>query len=162
MQEPKEYFIALKKAAENAKLIINKGKTNYMFCEKRDNPADSLEINQYRFINVKKLTYLGSEIEYQNEISPEIQKKIFAANHCLFDLRNQLKSHLIKRRSKFLLYKTLVRPILAYASETWSLTAREEKMLIIFERKVLLFIFGCSSDTGNWHRRCSFELYLLF
>ena len=63
------------RAAGNAKLIINEGKTNYMFCGKRDSPADFLEIDQHRIKNVKQFTYLGSENEYQNEISPEIQKR---------------------------------------------------------------------------------------
>ena len=129
-----------------------------MFCGQKGNTADFFEIDQRRFKNVKKFTYLGSEIEYQNKNSPEIQKRIFAANCCLFSLRSQFKSHLIKRRIKILLYKTLIRPVLAYASETWSLTAREEKMFVIFKKKkVLQIIFGGISDSGNRHRRYNFN-----
>ena len=66
---------------------------------------------------MKKFTYLGSEKEYQSEINPEMRKKISAANRFVFDLRNQLKSHLIKIRTKIALYKTFIRPALIYASE---------------------------------------------
>ena len=59
-----------------------------MFCGKKNYPADLFEIHQYRVENVKKFTYLGSEIEYKNEISPEIRKRILAANRCLFGLKN--------------------------------------------------------------------------
>ena len=78
------------------------------------------------------------------------EREFLLPNRCLFGLRNQLKSHLIKRRTKILLYKTLIRPVLTYASETWSLTAREEKMLLIFERKVLRIIFGGINDNGQF------------
>jgi hypothetical protein len=35
-----------------------------------------------------------------------------------------------------------VRPLLTYATETWTTTKNDEKRLIIFERKILHRIFG--------------------
>ena len=40
--------------------------------------------------------------------------------------------------------------------------AREEKMLVIFERKVLRINFGGINDSRNWRRRYNFELFKLF
>ena len=51
-----------------------------MFCGKRDNSADFFEVDQHRFEKVKQFTYLVSEIECLNKISPEIRKRFFAAN----------------------------------------------------------------------------------
>ena len=59
----KESFLALEMAAGNAKFIISEEKTKCMFCGKRDNPADFFEIDEHRFENVKKFTYLRSEIK---------------------------------------------------------------------------------------------------
>ena len=40
------------------------------------------------------------------------------------------------------IYKTLIRPVVTYSSETWTLTAKDEKNLRIFERHILRKIFG--------------------
>jgi hypothetical protein len=44
------------------------------------------------------------------------------------------------------LYKTLIRPVLAYGSETWVLSKSDEAILRVFERKILRAIFGPTND----------------
>ena len=61
------------RASGNVKLIINEGKIKYIFCGKRKKILLIFEIDHHRFENVIKFADLGSEIEYQNEISPEIR-----------------------------------------------------------------------------------------
>jgi hypothetical protein len=51
------------------------------------------------------------------------------------------------------LYKVIVRPVAAYASETWTLTKAGERALELFERKILGSIFGAVQDKGQWRRR---------
>ena len=41
-----------------------------------------------------------------------------------------------------MLYKTLIRPVLTYASETWVLSKTNERQLAVFERKILRKIYG--------------------
>ena len=48
----------------------------------------------------------------------------------------------VTKRSKLKLYKTVIRPIVIYASETWVLKEAIIQKLIIFERKMLRRIFG--------------------
>jgi len=48
-----------------------------------------------------------------------------------------LKGKIIYRRSKLQIYKTLIRPVLTYGAETWTLTAEEENAMRRFERKVI-------------------------
>ena len=52
-----------------------------------------------------------------------------------------LKSKIISRRSKLQIYKTLIRAVVTYGAETWTLTAEEENALRRFERKVLRKIY---------------------
>jgi hypothetical protein len=72
-----------------------------------------------------------------NDIGAEIQKRILAANRCFHGLRKRLRSHLISKNSKILMYKVLTRLALTYASETWTLSKMNEWQLSLFERKVL-------------------------
>jgi hypothetical protein len=63
---------------------------------------------------------------------------------------------------KTLIYKVLVRPLLTYASETWTLTKNNERRLGLFERKVLRCIFGAKQENGTWRKRYNHELYEIF
>jgi len=43
------------------------------------------------------------------------------------------------------IYKTMVRPVVTYLSETWTLTAKDENNLRVFERQILRKMFGAVS-----------------
>jgi hypothetical protein len=61
-----------------------------------------------------------------------------------------VKSKLITRNTKAKIYRTLVRPVVTYGSETWALNARDENALRSFERKILRRIFGPVQDSSGW------------
>jgi hypothetical protein len=61
-----------------------------------------------------------------------------------------------------LLYKTLVRPIVLYRAECWSLSGTNEKMVDVFERKILRRIYGPIKGRDQWRCRFNKELYDLF
>jgi len=46
------------------------------------------------------------------------------------------------KSSKLKLYRTVIRPIVTYASETWVLKENVIQKLLVFERKILRGIFG--------------------
>ena len=56
----------------------------------------------------------------------------------------------------------MIRPLLAYGSETWVLTKSDEAILGDFERKLLRAIFGPTNDNGEWRIKCDNELYKLY
>jgi hypothetical protein len=60
------------------------------------------------------------------------------------------------------MYKVLVRPVLTYASETWTLSKIDERLLSVFERRILRCIFGAVQENGVWRKRYNHELYELF
>jgi len=65
-----------------------------------------------------------------------------SANRSYFGLRSQLKSRLLSRKKKILIYKTPVRPVFTYAAETWTVTKNDGRRLSIFKRKILRRIYG--------------------
>jgi hypothetical protein len=58
--------------------------------------------------------------------------------------------------------KTLIRPVLAYGSETWVLSKSDEAILGVFERKILRAIFGPTNENGEWRIKYNDELYTLY
>jgi hypothetical protein len=61
--------------------------------------------------------------------------------------------------TKILIYKIIIRSVLTYVSETWTLSKTNERRLSLFERKVLRCIFGTKQENGTWRKRYSYELY---
>jgi hypothetical protein len=53
-----------------------------------------------------------------------------------------IKSRLVTKQSKLKLYRTVIRQIVTYASETWVLKEPVIQKLLVFERKILRRIFG--------------------
>ena len=56
------------------------------------------------------------------------------------------------------LYKTLVRPIVPYGAEAWTLTKKEEQAVLIFERKMCRRLYGPKYENGEWKSRTNREL----
>ena len=60
------------------------------------------------------------------------------------------------------MYKVLIRPVLIYASETWTLSKTNERQLSLFEGKVLRSIFGAKQGNRTWQKRYNYELHEIF
>jgi hypothetical protein len=73
-----------------------------------------------------------------------------------------LRSKLLGKGTKCKIYKTLIKPVVLYGSESWTLTKLNEDKLKIFEREILRNIYGPSYVNGVWRIRYNDELYKLF
>jgi hypothetical protein len=112
---------------------------------------------------VKQFKYLGSIINNYNSIEEEIKERITLGNKAYFANQKFLKSKSVTKQSKLKLYKTVIRPVVIYASETWVLREAMIKKLMIFERKILRRIFGPTKEKDRtWGIKTSEELdYLI-
>ena len=56
------------------------------------------------------------------------------------------------------IYKKIIRPVVTYSSQTWTLTAKDENNLRIFERQIQGKIFGTVSIDNIWRIRNNMEI----
>jgi hypothetical protein len=122
----------------------------------------TLNIGSYKFERVDKFKYLGSSVTENSNNSTEIKIIIAAGNRCYFSLIKFLKSRAVARNTNVRMYRTIIRPVVTYGSETWCLTANDERSLRTWERKVLRKICGPVYDNGSWRIRTNKELMALY
>jgi hypothetical protein len=65
---------------------------------------------------------------------------------------------LVTKYSKLKLYRTVIRTIVTYASETWVLKEAIIQKLLVFERKILRRIFGPTKEDQIWRIKTNEEL----
>jgi hypothetical protein len=53
-----------------------------------------------------------------------------------------IKSKFLKRNANIKIHKTTIRPVVTDSSETWTVTAKDENNLRIFEKQILRKIYG--------------------
>jgi hypothetical protein len=107
-------------------LTVNEAKTKHMAAGKTCTPnmPSSITVGDYTFQRVDSFKYLGSTVTHKNDISKEIRICLMIANRAYFTLIKLLKSRLLSCKTKMQIYITLIRPVLTYASETWTLKKR--------------------------------------
>jgi len=97
-------------------------------------------------------------------IKNEIKLRFKAGNRCYFAMSSLSKLKLLSRKTKEKLYTTYLRPNVSYACCTWATTAGDERRLNIFERKVLIKMYGSvfNPDTQVWERRSNEHMKQLY
>ena len=126
-----EAFLNLEKSARNMGLVINQEKTVHMHSGKDTTLHQDLAIGNYMFKRVDNFKYLGTMINKMNNRSVEVNAPLIMVNTAYYRLQNHIKSRIISRNIKTLLYKTLIRPVLTYGAETWVLSKQDEHRLSI-------------------------------
>ena len=74
---------------------------------------------------------------------------LWAGNRSYFAAIKFFRSRLLSRNTKKLLYETLIRPVVAYGAEVWTMTKKEEQALLVFERKIFRRIYGPKYENGE-------------
>jgi hypothetical protein len=112
-----------------------------MYRGKNGNKSNTISIGEYKFQRTDRFKFLGSVIDKENR-TVEIKNRLMLTNRSYYSLIKHLKSNRINRKIKLLLYKTIIRPLLTYRTETWAMTKQDEEHIRCFERKILRKIFG--------------------
>lgn len=79
-----------------------------------------------------------------------------------FGLKSNFKLQLLSRKTKIIIYKTLVRPLFTYAAESCTMTKNDERKLGVLERKILLRAYVSVCEKVQRRRRYNRELGNLY
>ena len=141
-------------------LEVSEDKTKVMKMAREERMEDYIELGGFLLEEVDHVKYLGSIVCADNTMEEEILARIAGAFKCSWSINILLKSKLMSRKTKVQLYTTIVRPVLTYACETWTLTKKLERRLLVFENSVLRRMLGPVRDnvTGEWRIRHNREL----
>ena len=154
----KETFIKIEKLSEKVGLFINQDKTKYMYTSASRRSHD-LNIGEYIFESVDSFRYLGVRFDKFKDSEEAVMDRIQAANRAYFANLKLFRSRLLSRTVKLRLYKTIIRPVLTFGCELWTLKENTIRQLQVFERKMLRKIYGpLQLDGGEYRIRFNCEL----
>jgi hypothetical protein len=128
----------LLEASRDVGLEINAEKTKYMIVLLSVNSGQNqnIRIANKSFENMAKFKYVGTTLTNKNDIHDEIKSKLNSGNACYHSVQNILSSHLISKKLKIKIYKTVILSFVLYGCKTWCITSREEHRLRGFENSV--------------------------
>jgi hypothetical protein len=99
-----------------------------------------------------------STVNRDNTIEEEIKERIALGNKALFANKKMFQTKLTSKMVKLKLYCSVIRPVVTYGCETWTLKEPIINRLMVFERKVLRKIFGPTNENGIWRIKTKQEL----
>jgi hypothetical protein len=107
-------------------------------------------IYNFAFENVENFNYLGSTFNADNKMNIEIAERIAKGNKAYYANAKLIKSKFLNKNTKMKIHKMMIRPVITYSSETWTLTTEDENNLHIFERQLLRKISGPVNIDNIW------------
>ena len=131
-----------KRSTEKVGLRIHPGKTKVLSNES-SNIRKEIEIDD---IKVEILTreesakYLGRMVTFQQQETTEIRNRTRAAWAMFHQNRQGLTSRTYMLRHRLRFFDAVVSPAINYASGTWTLTEKHERMIRSAQRKMLRLI----------------------
>jgi hypothetical protein len=120
-------------------------------CQQNAGQNHDIKIVDRCFENVAQFRYFGTTVTNQNLLQEKIKRRFNTGNACYHSVQN-LFSRLLSKNIKIRIYEIIMLPVVLYGCETWSLTLREEHILMVFENRVLRRIFRPKRHevTGDW------------
>lgn len=113
-------------------LHINYSKTKIMIVDRANNNRPDVKLIANCEV-VQRFTYLGSMISDDGSTSPEIKRRVEIARSAASNLVKIWKDRNITKATKIMIMKSLVFPILLYASETWIMKKSDVRKIDAFE-----------------------------
>lgn len=121
---------------------INRKKTKIMRISDEEDEV-RVEIEEEVIQQVEQFTYLGVSIDKRGNQEGELNDRIEKTSKLYHAMNNNfIRKREIAEKTKMMVYKTVIRPVLTYGCETWTTTLREKSRLQAMEMKILRGIKG--------------------
>ena len=120
---------------------ISRPKTEVMMLSKNQEVMN-IRLDDHTLKQVNEFKYLGVMFGTENDILLELNCRITKFNSTLSLLYPLIKDRHVPSKAKILIYTSILRPILLYGHEAWSLTKRTKSKIQACEMKVLRIIKG--------------------
>ena len=127
--------------ANGMKVNTKKGKTEFLVVSRSPQQHD-IYMDQNKINQTENYCHLGVNVGESNVQEVEINNRIAKYNSNIGMLYPLLKDKNIPRECKVIVYKSILKPILLYGSENWSLTTKTESKLQAAEMRMLRLIKG--------------------
>ena len=134
-QHIQEKTPSMEREAAKLGLKINIRKTKIMTINNRMN--DRVKVTGEELEEVKQFCYLGNTLTTNGDVLDEVKIRIGKTNAAFIKLRNIWKSNSVTNKTKIRIYRSNVRSVLLYGSETWKANKNIERNMRAFEGKVL-------------------------
>jgi hypothetical protein len=138
----REAFENLDRTAQEMGLWANEGKTKYMEVTTRPTGQKIFKVINYDLECVNEFKYLGTLVANSHRITAEIDHRVGTVNRCYHRMKDMLISRYMETETKGKPYNHILKSVLTYERESWTLTKGDEQILRAFERKVLGNIYG--------------------
>ena len=124
----------LKMIARKTEVMVNRSgdSEEVIVCDRRGD----------RLKQVDKFRYLGSIINGKGGCSTEVRERVKAAWCKWREMGGVVCDKKMPALLKAQVYKTVVRPVLVYAAETWALSKKESELLERTKMRMLRWILG--------------------
>lgn len=117
-----EAFSLLKTQAETVGLRVNISKTKYMTMGSKLDGRSTVRLAGEEVEVVQSFNYLGTNINSSNNMSEELRNRVMCGSRGQYALGNILRAKNLERALKIKVYQAILRPVVLYGSETWTLT----------------------------------------
>ena len=142
LQKLHEMFCEFKTSMEAVRLFIHPDKTKILSNQDKIK-AKEITVDNIKIEVVEKKAsakYLGQKITFEEKETEEIKNRLKAAWAAFHKYRQELTSKDYRFCHRLRLFNMVVTPTMTYASGTWTLTQKDEKMIKTAQRKMLRLI----------------------
>ena len=140
-------------------LKINLGKTELMLAGREQEEID-IQIEDVKLKQVTEVKYLGVAFDEEVRNEKTIEDRIANYSKNVNLLYPLLKDRHVPRKVKKIIYKTILRPILTYGCECWTLTSKTRSKIQAAEMRVLRIIKGVTRRDRMRNEDIRKELYI--
>ena len=127
---------------ESKGLKVNIGKTEVMVSSRRGTKANIKDSQGTSLRQVNKLKYLGVTISEEGGSEEAVRARVGVACGKWRDLSRVISDKKMPRKLKINLYMTVIRPVLLYGAECWTVRKKEEQICEKTEMRMLRRIKG--------------------